>query len=115
MATFVLSYPPSINHYYRHSGGRTLISRAGRKYREMVQIELWQQSAQRCFGRLCVTIEVYPPDKRRRDLDNLLKPALDALQDCGVIEDDSHVCDLRIVRREVVKGGQIVVRIVGDA
>ena len=48
--------------------------------------------------RYCVTINAYPPDKRKRDLDNLIKPVLDALVDYGAIRDDSQVDDLRIQR-----------------
>ena len=33
---FVLPFPPSINRYYRHVGYRTLLSREGREYREIV-------------------------------------------------------------------------------
>ena len=51
-----------------------------------------------------------PPDLRRRDLDNLLKPTLDALQHAGVYEDDSQV-DLLMTRRGgVVPGGRLAVR-----
>lgn len=31
-----LPYPPSINHYWRRVGSRTLISREGRRFRERV-------------------------------------------------------------------------------
>ena len=43
-------------------------------------------------------MDAFPPDRRRRDLDNLLKPALDALQHAGVYEDDSQV-DWLVARR----------------
>ena len=38
-----------------------------------------------------VTLDVYPPDRRRRDADNLvatLKPIIDGMRDAGVIDDD---------------------------
>ena len=44
------------------------------------------------------------PDKRRRDIDNLLKPILDALGQYGVYEDDSQIIDLRIRSIEGKKG-----------
>ena len=36
------------------------------------------------------------PDRRRRDVDNLLKSLLDALDHAEVYEDDSQIQDLRI-------------------
>lgn len=46
-------------------------------------------------------MDAFPPDRRRRDLDNLQKPTLDAMQHAGVYEDDSQV-DLLITRRREV-------------
>jgi len=43
-------------------------------------------------------MDAFPPDRRRRDLDNLLKSVLDALEHAGVYADDSQV-DLLVVRR----------------
>ncbi|MBI2930977.1 MAG: hypothetical protein HYY16_04950, partial [Planctomycetes bacterium] len=36
MIELELPFPPSVNHYYRHVGPRTLISREGRRFREEV-------------------------------------------------------------------------------
>jgi crossover junction endodeoxyribonuclease RusA len=52
-------------------------------------------------GQVSVTIDAYPPDRRRRDLDNVLKAALDALTHCGIWADDSQVAELRIRRMPV--------------
>ena len=110
--TITLPWPPTVNHYWRNVSGRTLISSQGRLYREQVRwavsvakAALWPESA-----RLCVAIEAQPPDKRRRDLDNLPKGVLDALTDAGVWADDSQIDDLRIWRGPV-GAGQIVVTI----
>jgi crossover junction endodeoxyribonuclease RusA len=58
-----------------------------------------------------VNIFVYPPDRRRRDLDNFLKSLLDALVYSKVLEDDSLIDDLRIVRKDIVVGGEVLVMI----
>ena len=56
-------------------------------------------------------MDAFPPDKKKRDIDNLLKPTLDSLQHAGVFLDDNLV-DLLIARRcEVVKGGRLDIRI----
>jgi Holliday junction resolvase RusA-like endonuclease len=47
-------------------------------------------------GNVSVTYTVRRPDKRKRDLDNLLKALNDTLARNFVIEDDSNITDLRI-------------------
>jgi crossover junction endodeoxyribonuclease RusA len=96
-----LPYPPSVNHYWRHFRGRTVISREGRTFRTNVCALLAGGNGPRkppSGGRIALCMDAFPPDRRRRDLDNLQKPTLDALQHAGVYEDDSQV-DLLITRR----------------
>lgn len=59
--------------------------------------------------RLAVTINVYPPDKRKRDLDNILKGLIDALQYARVFQDDSQIDMLTVIRRDVVKNGSVAI------
>jgi crossover junction endodeoxyribonuclease RusA len=103
-----LPWPPSMNHYWRNFNGRAIISREGREFRKRVMAWLfgWKQPL---TGRLSVRIDVNPPDNRRRDLDNLLKPMLDALQHAGVYEDDSQIDSLTITRRAVHRDGTVSV------
>lgn len=53
------------------------------------------------FGSARVAIVIYamPPDRRRRDLDNIQKGMLDSIEASGLIDDDSQIDDLRIIRR----------------
>ena len=62
-------------------------------------------------SRAAVVVEAFMPDRRPRDLDNLFKALLDALVKAGVLVDDSIIDDLRIVRKDVIKGGKVVVSI----
>jgi crossover junction endodeoxyribonuclease RusA len=97
----VLPYPPSVNHYWRHFRGRTLISRLGRAYRQQVQTQCQGKGGQPPRdGRLAVAMDAFPPDRRRRDLDNIQKASLDSMQHAGIYEDDSHYAELRIMRSE---------------
>ncbi len=109
--TLELPYPPSINHYYRRIGIRTLISREGRAYRERVCAILKDVVSAPMRGRLRVCIDVHPPDRRRRDLDNAMKSLLDALEHGGVYEDDSQIDHLEIRRDMVNRSGSVVVTI----
>tara|TARA_R110002033_G_scaffold67844_1_gene118931 strand:+ start:161 stop:529 length:369 start_codon:yes stop_codon:yes gene_type:complete len=108
-----LPYPPTVNTYWRRiQRGRTpatILSKRGREYREAaVRIASGHKAP---AGRLAVRVDLHPPDKRRRDIDNCAKALLDALAHAGVFEDDSLIDDLRLVRCERVKGGAAVVSI----
>lgn len=108
---FTLPYPPSINHYWRRVGPRTLISREGRRFRKRVLAILAAMGIQPLEGRLAVSVEVHPPDNRRRDLDNVFKALLDAMQHGGAYADDSQIVRLSIEKRKPIEGGKTIVRI----
>jgi Holliday junction resolvase RusA-like endonuclease len=108
---FVLPYPPSINHYWRRVGPRTLISREGRRFRERVTAILAALGIEPMSGALAVQVEIYPPDNRRRDIDNVQKALLDALQHGGAYTDDSQIVRLSIEKCEPVEGGKTIVQI----
>lgn len=61
-------------------------------------------------ARLSVTIYAYPPDRRKRDLDNILKCLLDSLEKAQVFVDDSQIDEL-IIRRVRPNDGKVVVNI----
>lgn len=46
-------------------------------------------------------IFLYPPDKRKRDIDNVLKCLFDVLQHGGAIEDDALIRELYVKVRWV--------------
>jgi crossover junction endodeoxyribonuclease RusA len=106
-----LPFPPSVNHYYLHLGRRTFISREGRTYRDRVVSLLKVLGVRPLEGPIRMRIEVYPPDNRRRDLDNLQKSLWDALQHGGAYHDDSQVVEFNVRKREVVPDGKVVVSI----
>ncbi len=106
-----LPYPPSINHYWRRCGSRILISREGRRFRSNVVAILAALRIQPMEGALELEVEVSPPDHRRRDIDNVQKALLDALQHGGAYADDSQIVRLSISKCSPVAGGKTLVRI----
>ena len=107
MINLRLHWPPTVNTYYTVARGRKILSTRGRNYKNNGAIDLLHQKAPRLLrGRLEVNIEAYPPDRRKRDLDNIVKPLLDCMQDYGMF-DDEQIDILRIRRREVKKPGHV--------
>lgn len=108
-----LPWPPSVNRYWRHWRGRMVISTEGRAYREQVLAGAKAAKGWRAFGaaRLEVHIDCYPPDRRARDIDNLAKAGLDAMQAAGIYDSDSQIDLLQLRRYEVIAGGQLIVSV----
>ena len=111
-----LPFPPSVNHYYRRVGPRTLISREGREYRRAICGLLAPGGGNGirkppAGGRIALAMDAFPPDRRRRDLDNLLKCTQDSLAHAGVFEDDSQIDLLVVARCGPVRGGKVAIRI----
>ncbi len=91
MVKLELPYPPSINHYFSYYQGRPVLSKDARSYRHLVRRIAIANGVKPLMGPLAVRIEIYPPDDRRRDCDNVQKAILDALQHAGAFWDDSQV------------------------
>jgi len=112
--TVTLPYPPSANRLWRNVGGKTLKSEP---YREWIDSAAWivKLACKKTYdgkgvrGPYGLTILVNPPDRRKRDIDNLAKPLSDALKAGGAIEDD-HLCqELRMVLSPDVNGVELTV------
>lgn len=111
MTAITLPFPPSNNTYYRRVGAKTLISAKGRAYCKAVIKACIEAGISRQDGRLAVVIKACPPDRRRRDLDNMLKGLLDALTHGGAWEDDSQIDQLAIIRGPIKALGCVEVTI----
>lgn len=110
--TVELPYPPSINHYYyNRRGGGKFIGAKGVDFRAKVQDLRYKLGMKRVKGKVDVSVYLYPADNRRRDIDNILKCLLDALVISEFIDDDSLIFRLFLEKKEVVKGGKILVNI----
>lgn len=114
---FILPYPPSVNNYWKWApGGKATgtvhLTASGEQYRQLVAYILKAQNLRlRLTGRLAIEITVETPDKRRRDIDNILKATLDSLVHGGLVLDDEQF-DLLMVRRgNPVPGGRLGITI----
>tara|TARA_B100000519_G_scaffold202616_1_gene221540 strand:- start:1051 stop:1410 length:360 start_codon:yes stop_codon:yes gene_type:complete len=109
----VIPYPPSVNTYWRAVKGRVIISKRGREYRDAVDYAIRQLdiSDLPLLNRLRLVIHATMPDKRRRDIDNINKAALDGLGYAGIFGDDEQIDDLRIIRGEVLSPGCLDIEI----
>ncbi len=108
---FKFPLPPSVNRIWRNIGSRTILSLEARVYRQTVQSIVQCHLFEIFVGPIAVDILVFPPDRRRRDIDNLQKALLDSLQHAGVFADDNQIQRLSIERREIVPNGSVIVRI----
>lgn len=117
---FDIPYPPSTNKVWRTSTvngvRRTYLTEHVCIYRHKVYEAVRQQfkhmkdNAQ-ITEPLYIQIYAYPPDKRTRDLDNILKCTFDALTYAGVWLDDGLVDALSVHRCDVCKGGKLSITI----
>ena len=105
---FTLPFPPSLNSSYRAiPRGKictTILSKAGRDYKERIQQIIGFKDSRNC--KFLVTIKLYMPDKRKRDIDNYLKILIDSLTG-KVWDDDSQIDCIVISREETIKGGRV--------
>ncbi len=101
-----LPYPPTLNTGWRCLGGRVVLSARQRAFRKTVGGLIQQLRADRDsvyttrFGSLALglSIVLYPPTRRAYDLDNVIKPVLDALMAAGVMDDDSQVIGIEATK-----------------
>lgn len=106
--TLRLPFPPTVNTYWRFTRSGVLISASGRMFRANAigaVIEQLKRMPKPMTGPVRITLELSPPDNRRRDLDNYLKAIFDSLTHAGVWKDDSQIKKMNIEWADVVKGG----------
>jgi crossover junction endodeoxyribonuclease RusA len=106
-----LPYPPSINHYFKRRGNKTFIGAEGIKFRKRVCTALMAADVRPMAGMLAMKVRAYPPDRRKRDIDNIQKPLLDALEKARAFFNDCQIKHLTTVMREPIEGGKTIVTI----
>lgn len=112
----VLPWPPSVNHYWHQVGSgrnrKVFLSPKARQFTtDVLAVVLTLRAAKNSGERLAGEFVFSPPDRRKRDLDNLLKGLLDSLCKAGVYTDDSQFDELRLIRGNPVKLGSVTVKV----
>lgn len=123
-----LPWPPSVNHFKKVGG--IIKTKSGKFYQKRVNTDAtkafyycvyqeahfkmpteWLKIACSETMRFRVDVDLYPPDERRRDIDNSLKVVGDSLVHAHVIHDDSQIDILHVERKNIIKHGQVIVRV----
>lgn len=109
MTELHLPYPPSANNLWERARHGMRKTDAYKNWLLYAASEARKQKPEAIDGPYHLSIQVKRPDKRRRDLDNLVKPISDLLVSVGVIEDDCH-CEM-LTARWVTAGDGLYVRV----
>nr|WP_278426593.1 RusA family crossover junction endodeoxyribonuclease [Pantoea dispersa] len=109
-----LPFPPSVNTYWRNTRKGVLISASGRSFRSNALADIMEQlrrAPEPITVNVAVSVILYPPDKRPRDLDNYLKAAFDSLTHAGVWVDDKQIKRLTVEWGPLTKRGKTEITI----
>ena len=89
MIKIIVALPPSMNRLWRTTatGGMYRSKEYKAWLKTAVLNAMLQSGRKRIDGPYKLTLEAVRPDKRKRDLDNLLKAASDCLVQAGIIDD----------------------------
>ena len=114
MINLTIPYPPSVNHYWGVSGKQRFLGKKGKEFRQAVAEACLDLEVKTMEGNVSVFVALWPPDKRTRDIDNTIKPLLDAMEHAGVYENDCQINQLHVVRKDPIKGGACAVVITAN-
>lgn len=103
----IIALPPTTNHAYATFKGRRILSADGRSYKKDTALFVRYAAAQAGWQyaegkRLAVSLYLHFPDKRRCDIANREKLAIDSIAE-ALGFDDTVIDDLRIVRGDMDK------------
>ena len=108
-----LPWPPTVNSYYKVTrNGQRYLDKKVVAFRKSVLDAVSQQAPGLTLDEtLFVEVYLFPPDRRKRDVDNYMKGLLDALTEAEVWTDDVLIDQLHIFRGEIVTQGSVRVEI----
>jgi crossover junction endodeoxyribonuclease RusA len=118
----LLPFPPSVNSYWNQvvmktksgkSFRSTALTKRAKEFKKAALITIKKQYPIHTIidFPVKVFIQLFPPTLRKYDVDNFNKGILDALTHANIWTDDDLVHDLRIIKKEKVKYGAVIVKI----
>ena len=107
-----LPLPPTVNSYWGFSGHRRFLTIHAREFKQQVAHIVSQQPIRFGNVKLSIEIRIWWRDRRIQDLDNRVKPLLDAITQADLIPDDSNFKQIHVYEGGVVKGGRCKIKIV---
>lgn len=112
----ILPWPPSVNSLYCQgpTHGQKFLTKKGRDYKKALCNLYSNDKLDAIDYKITVTIGLFPPDSRTRDIDNYLKPLLDGLKWLEIIEDDHYIYQVLVEKGPPIKTmnkGCVVIKI----
>jgi crossover junction endodeoxyribonuclease RusA len=104
----MLPYPVglSVNSVWKRSRRGIYLNPKVKLYREKAK-EILEGCKKFGDKKINLAINMFPPDKRPRDIDNILKVTLDTLQHADVFNNDSQIVSLLIIKKDPIPNGLI--------
>lgn len=99
----IKNFPPSSNQRLMPTARGLIKSPKYREWQSKELISLAKYNISPLKGKLYMYLEVFMPDRRKRDLDNLAKSVQDVLTLAKAYDDDSQIDKLIIVKKGVDK------------
>lgn len=113
--SMLLPWSPSANEIWRslRGTGRPYLAAKYRTYLKNVLAYYIAQGSPKFIGKepLQVTLRLFPPHNRSYDIDNRIKPTLDALTRAGLWIDDRYVRKLTVIAYVPVEKGAVIIEI----
>lgn len=99
----IKNFPPSSNQRLTVAQNGLVKSKKYRDWQARELVSLAKYNISPLEGKLYMYLEVFMPDRRKRDLDNLAKSVQDVLTLAKAYKDDSQIDKLIVVKKGVDK------------
>ena len=98
-----IPFPPTVNHMFHRTSRRVIKTKKTKAWFDAAILMIRTTPGYRKHkytGRLGITIWLVPPTARKYDVDNRVKAVLDAIQQSGLITDDSQFYELMVRKHD---------------